>query len=66
MKIEEFINELDKRGWGIAIFNTYHLNGKNCFFMIVNFKSSSGQFMKKEGLINQLNNAFIDIIGEFE
>lgn len=66
MEFEKFLNELDRKGWGVAIFNTYHLDGVNHFFLMVAFKGGNGQFMKKEGKIEQLQNAFVDIVGEFD
>ena len=65
MKINKFLNEIDKHGWGVVAFNTYHFNGVNHFFLMVAFKGGNGQFMKKEGTIDQIENAFVDIVGEF-
>ena len=64
MEIKEFLRELLNHGWGVATFNTYRQDGTYCFFIIVAQSGDSGNFMKKEGLVSEVDNAFVDIVGE--
>ena len=64
MEIKEFLRELLNHGWGIAAFNTYRQDGTNCYFIVVTQSGDSGNFMKMEGIVSEINNAFVDIIGE--
>ena len=64
MNIKEFLRELLNHGWGVAAFNTYRQDGKYCFFIIVIKNGDCGNFMKKEGIVSEIDNAFVDIVGE--
>ena len=54
MDMEKFIEELDKRNWGVASFNTYHQKG-NCCFIVITEKGESGRFIKMECFDYELN-----------
>jgi hypothetical protein len=52
--MEKFIEELDKRNWGVASFNTYHQKG-NCCFIVITEKGESGRFIRMECFDYELN-----------
>ena len=60
----EFLEQLDKAGWGVLNFNTYLLNGENHFYLCVAERGSSGRFIKAEGKIAELPNALSEICNE--
>ena len=62
MDIKEFLKELDSHRWGIATFNTYYQNNKQYYFIIVTQSGDTGQFIKREGVVNNINTGFVEII----
>jgi hypothetical protein len=61
--MEDFIDELNSKNWGVVSFNTYTQNG-NCCFIMVSERGDSGRFIKKECFSYELNHTLQIIIDE--
>lgn len=65
MDYQTFLMELNKVGYGVASFNTYHLEGRYNFYLMVAKKGNKGIFNKLEGEVRYLNlflDEFLEII----
>lgn len=62
MEIKEFLKELNVHRWSIATFNTYCQNDKQYYFIIVTQSGNIGQFIKREGVVSDINTGFVEII----
>ncbi len=63
MDVEKFIDELDRRNWGVASLNTYRQNG-NCVYILISQRGDSGRFIKKECFSYEFNDTLDKIINE--
>ena len=64
MNIKEFLKELDIHEWNIVAFNTYHLNNEQYYSIIVTQSGNEGQFIKREGVVSDINTGFVEIVNK--
>ena len=63
MEFKEFIQKLEIAGWGVVAFNTYHSDGKNCYYIMVAMLGEAGSFYKDEGLLENMDVGLYNLHG---
>lgn len=66
MDMEEFIDKINERNFGVVSFNTYKQNGINCCYIMIAERGDNGWFMKRECYDYELNNTLEMMLDELK